>query len=157
MNYANVVWHTCRKENLLKILRLQKRAARIIMGAKRRTSSVLLFNTLQWIPFYEEAKVDKCSVVYKCMYNNNVPTYLTNFLIRNFEIHDRNTRYSNYNLICPKYKCMNDGGRTFTVTAVQLWNSLPISLKKKPTLKAFKRSFYDQIFEDQLNLYYFNV
>ena len=53
---------------------------------------------------------------------------------------------------------MNDGGRTFTVTAVQLWNCLPISLKKKPTWKAFKRSFYHQIFEDQLNLYLdFNI
>ena len=49
------------------------------MDAKQRTSFVLLFNTLQWIPFYEEAKVDKCSVVYKRMYNNNVPTYLTSF------------------------------------------------------------------------------
>ena len=72
------------------------------MDAERRTSSVLLFNTLQWIPFYEEAKVDKCLIVHKLMYNN-VPTYLTNFLIRNCEIHDRITRYSNYNLICPKY------------------------------------------------------
>ena len=67
MNYANVVWHTCIEENLPKILRLQKRAARIIVDAERRTSSVLLFNTLQWIPFYEEAKVDKCSIVYKRM------------------------------------------------------------------------------------------
>ena len=127
------------------------------MDAKQRTSSVLLFNTLEWIPLYEEVKVDKRSIVHKHMYNNNVPTYLTNFLIRNCKIHDKNTRYPNCNIICPKYKCMNDGGRTFTVTAVQLWNSLPISLKKKPTLKALKRSFYDQIFEDQLNLYNFNV
>ena len=50
------------------------------MDAKRRTSSVLLFNTLQWIPFYEEVKVDKCLIVYKRMYNNNVPTYLKSFV-----------------------------------------------------------------------------
>ena len=91
MNYVNVVWHTSSKENLLKVLRLQKRAAKVIMDAEQRTSSVLLFNKLRWIPFYEEAKVAKCSIVYKRI-QNSVPTYLMNSLKINCEIHNRNTR-----------------------------------------------------------------
>ena len=150
MNYLNVVWHTCSKEILLKVLRWQKRAARVIMDAKPRTSSVLLFNKLQWIPFYEEAKVAKCSVVYKRI-QNSVPTYLMNSLKRNCETHDRNTRYSNYNFICPRYKRLNEGGRTFNVTAEQLCNILSLHLKKKSSFKAFKRSY-----RKQLSLYHFN-
>lgn len=136
-------------------MRLQKRTARVILNAEPRTSSVLLFNKLQWIPFYEEAKVAKCSIVYKRI-QNSVPTYLMNSLKRNCEIHNRNTRYSNLNFICPKYKRMNAGGRTFNVTAVQLWNSLSLHLKKKPSFKAFRRSYRKQIVDDQLSLYHFN-
>ena len=120
------------------------------MDAKPRTSSVLLFNKLQWIPFYEEAKVAKYSVVYTRI-QNSVPTYLMNSLKRNCETHDRNTRYSNYNFICPRYKRLNEGGRTFNVTAVQLCNSLSLHLKKKSSFKAFKRSY-----RKQLSLYHFN-
>ena len=34
-------------------LKLQKRAARIILDADSQASSVKLFNKLKWIPFYE--------------------------------------------------------------------------------------------------------
>ena len=51
MLYGSMIWTSCSKENLLKVLRLQKRSARIILDAKRTTPSVGLFNTLKWIPF----------------------------------------------------------------------------------------------------------
>ena len=51
MLYGSMIWTSCSKENLLKVLRLQKRAARIILDAKRTTPSVGLFKTLKWIPF----------------------------------------------------------------------------------------------------------
>ena len=52
MLYGSMIWTSCSKENLLKVLRLQKRAARIILDAKRATPSVGLFNTLKWIAFW---------------------------------------------------------------------------------------------------------
>ena len=120
------------------------------MDAEPRTSSALLFNKLQWIPFYEEAKVAKYSVVYTRI-QNSVPTYLMDSLKRNCETHNRNTRYSNYNFIFRKYKRLNEGGRTFNVTAEQLCNILSLHLKKKSSFKAFKRSY-----RKQLSLYHFN-
>ena len=53
MSYANVVY---------RVLRLQKRAARVISYADRMTPSVPLFNKLGWIPFYEQHKIDKCII-----------------------------------------------------------------------------------------------
>jgi len=54
-DYVNVIWTTCNKDNLGRVLKLQKRAARIILNAVRRAPSVPLFNCLKWLPFYEDA------------------------------------------------------------------------------------------------------
>ena len=54
MLYGSMIWTSCNKENLLKVLRLQKRA-RIILDAERTAPSVNLFNTLKWVPFYAPA------------------------------------------------------------------------------------------------------
>ena len=64
MSYANVVWANCDKESVYRVLRLQKRAARVISYADRMTPSVALFNKLGWIPFYEQHKIDKCLIMY---------------------------------------------------------------------------------------------
>ena len=55
MTYANTVWTSCNKEVLERVLRMQKRAARIILEAQRTSRTVTLFNNLSWIPFYNEA------------------------------------------------------------------------------------------------------
>ena len=60
--YGSTIWTSCSKENILKLLRLQKRAARIILDAERTSSSVSLFNTVKWVPFYVHGIV--CKLVY---------------------------------------------------------------------------------------------
>ena len=39
-----------------------------------QASGVNLFNTLQWLPFYEESKIAKCCVAYKRI-KDEVPLY----------------------------------------------------------------------------------
>ena len=63
MLYGSTIWSNCSADNLTRILKLQKRAARVILGADTRSNSVNLFNKLGWLPFYDEAKVNKCSLV----------------------------------------------------------------------------------------------
>ena len=65
MSYAEVIWSSCDKEPLYRVLKLQKRAARIILYADRLAPSVTLFNKLEWIPFYEQSKINKCAIFYK--------------------------------------------------------------------------------------------
>ena len=47
MSYASVIWSSCDKEQLYRVLKLQKRAARVILYADRQGSSVALFNKLR--------------------------------------------------------------------------------------------------------------
>ena len=119
MNYVSVVWHTGSKQDLGKVFLSQKRVGRVILDATPRAYSVTLFNELGWIPFYEEAKIFKCCILYRRI-QNNVPDYLINAWTLSSQIHSRENRYSNLNYICPKYNRVTEGGRTFNVTAVKL-------------------------------------
>ena len=122
LHYVSSIWTSCDKANLGRVLKLQKRAARVISDADNQASSVKLFNRLQWLPFYEESKIAKCCVAYKRI-KGEVPLYTKGSLILNSQQHNRATRYSNINFICPRFNRMTEGGRSFAVTTCQLWNS----------------------------------
>ena len=82
------------------MLKLQKRATRLIMDADSKASSVRFFDDLSWLPFYEEAKISKFLIAFKVLQGES-PAYIARLLTRNNNLHSRNTRYANYNLVCP--------------------------------------------------------
>ena len=104
LQYGSMIWDTCNVEHLQSILKLQKRAARIILDAERLTPSVVLFNNLNWLPFTKQSLIKRCALVYKQVHNNNyyiTPIYLNSLLVRNSEIHKQATRHSNINWCAP--------------------------------------------------------
>ena len=139
INYVSVIWTTCSKENLERVFKLQKRAARTTLFADRLTPSVHLFNNLRWSSFYEEAKIRRCVLVFNGLLGT-LPPYLKDLITVNNEVHSRNTRYSSLNLLCPRYKRETEGGRTFAVSSSRLWSSLPLTLRKSETVKLFKQN-----------------
>ena len=86
MLYGATVWTTCSADNIKKVLQLQKRAARVILRADTRANSVQLFKKLGWIPFFQEAKINKCSIIYKRL-NGDCPGYIEDLLKRNCDVH----------------------------------------------------------------------
>ena len=112
MSYADVIWPSCDKGSLYRVLKLQRRAARIILYANRLAPSVTLFYRLGWIPFHEQSKIKKRAIFYKRV-NGSL---LMNTTINNTQ-HNRSTRYANYNSICPYYKRESERGRSFAVLA----------------------------------------
>ena len=154
IDYVNVVWTSCDKHCLNRVLKLQKRAARVIPDADCQASSIKLFNKLNWIPFFEQAKLTKCCIIYKCL-QGHVPTYLKSLLKLTSDTHSRQTRYANFNIARPVIKREIEGGRTFTVTASQAWNSLPLSMRTIASLNSFRNSLWKKIFEEQQLLNHF--
>ena len=133
MSYADVIWPSCDKEPLYRVLKLQRRAARIILYANRLAPSVTLFYRLGWIPFHEQSKIKKRAIFYKRV-NGSL---LMNTTINNTQ-HNRSTRYANYNSICPYYKRESERGRSFAVLATWLWNNVPLNVRKSDTVKSVK-------------------
>ena len=148
MMYASQVWTLCNREALERVLRMQKRAARIILEAQRTSRTVTLFNNLSWIPFYNEAYIKRCELAYKRI-NGTLPNYLNTSLRKNSDVHQRTTRNCNLNLLCPLHKNISEGGRTFAVRTVKDWNNLPRSLKTSKSLKSFKAELWKRVLNSQ--------
>ena len=148
--YGSVVWDSCNIECHQQLLKLQKRAARIILDADKRTPSIELFNKLNWLPLSKQSLIKRTSITIKRVNSNHfIPEYLRSMLVRNSDIHTRNTRFNNMNMVCPKYIRETEGGRTFTVRTTKDWNTLDVSLRKQKSITSFKRSFYNQILTEQ--------
>ena len=147
--YGSMVWDSCNVEHLQSILKLQKRAARIILDAERLTPSVVLFNNLNWLPFTKQSLIKRCALVYKRVHNYITPIYLNSLLVRNSEIHNRATRHSNINLVCPKYKRKTEGGHTFTIRTIKDWNCMNANIRNNGSLASFKHNVFKSFLAEQ--------
>ena len=149
MMYGSSVWVSSSVDNLNKVFRLQKRAARVILNADTRANSVDLFRELNWLPFFHENLflINQCAIVYKRL-NGVCPDYMLELLKRNIDIRsiERQTRYGSLNLICPKYKRESEGARTFQVSATRFWNSLPNEVKCSSSFEILKKSLFKYFF-----------
>ena len=142
MLYGSTVSSNCASDNIMKLFKLQKRAAWIILEANTRSNSVKLFKELAWLPFYDEVKLNKSILVFKRL-QGSYPTYMYDLFKFNADVHTRTGRYNKLNLVCPRFKRETEGGRTFSVSATRLWNQLPITLKKEATTVAsFRKAFH---------------
>ena len=56
LDYCCTVWGSCTQTNINNIIKLQKRAARIILDAPFLTPSADMFKTLQWLSFDKRIK-----------------------------------------------------------------------------------------------------
>ena len=149
MMYASTVWTLCNKEVLERVLRAQKRAARIILESQCTSRTATLFNNISWIPFYNEAYIKRCELAFKRMNGCQLPDYLSASLRKNSDVHSRNTRNCNVNLLCLLHRNISKEGRTFAVRTVKDCNNLPRSLKTKKSLKSFKAELWKIVLNSQ--------
>ena len=77
-----MIWGLCSKQNTLRILKLQKRAARIILKADLTTPSKTKEQRVQY---------HTCTMVYKAL-NGLAPEYISDVFTKVSESHVRNLR-----------------------------------------------------------------
>ena len=128
-------------ESLTRVLKLQKGAARIILVTEKTTSSIFLFNILNGVPFTQESLIKRTTLAFKRVnISYCTPSYLDSLLVRNYDVHSRETRYCKFNMSCPRYKRKTEGGKTFAVRTIIDWNSIDINIRNKTTVSSFKRN-----------------
>ena len=140
--YGSSIWGSITStQNLTRLLKLQKRAARVVLNKNTRESrTVDLFQSLNWLLVVQEIKFNQCSLVMKRL-QGQVQEYLETKLTRIGDVFTRATRHSRKTFYCPRYNWETEGGRTFIAKAVKLWNSLPDKLKDCPNVKSFMRAY----------------
>ena len=101
MLYGSYAWTTATEENVKRVFKLQKQAARVILDANirdRRTERP--FRRLDWLPFKDEVNLQKCSLIFRRIRNeDDCPDDLMKLFPRNSDLRS-DIRASRY-LVCP--------------------------------------------------------
>ena len=128
--YCSVTWGNCSKTLLLRILRLQKRAARIILDADFSTPSVLLFSQIRIIPIFDLVKFRKLLLLINILTNPSAPSSFKQMFKFLSSIRQRAlTRACAYDLQ-PPFPRTDSGKRTFLYGASILFNCLDSDCKQ---------------------------
>jgi len=109
--YSSSIWGSITsKQNLTSLLKLQKRAARVILNKNTRESrTVVLLKSLNWLPFVQQIKVNQCSLLMKRL-QGQVLEYLETKRTRISDVSTRATRHSRKAFYCPWYNQETEGG-----------------------------------------------
>ena len=93
-DYCSMVWGSSTK--ISSLLKLQKRAARLIYDLPGREHSGPLFKKLKWLPVQQRISFKTAIVVYKAL-NGLAPKYMTDLFTDQNQIKQRLTRSSSHN------------------------------------------------------------
>ncbi len=142
LDYGDVVYDSASQTSKNKLQKLQTRAARLITRSRPHKSRNLMFNKLKWLSLQQRRDFHKCILVYKCRMGL-APQYLCDMFIANNSNHSYNTRNSTQlraTITRTAYYY-----RSFTVSGLNLWNSLPNHIKECVSLSSFKWSHYNHM------------
>ena len=143
IEYCSSVWGICSKENQTKIVKIQKKAARLILEAPPLTPSKQMFQQLKWLPFNEIVKFKQVSLVYEAV-NGNAPQYIQT-MFTNIKDH------SNYSLRSSANKTIfvpRTHHKSLSYTGVIIWNALPENIKSSKTFTKFKNLYNKKVLEE---------
>ena len=140
IDYCLNIWGSSSKCYMECILKLQKRAARIILSANIETRSETMFNKLGWMTVYQRAFYQNCILTYKVI-NGMSPSYFNNIFNWKSYSHLYSLRSVSQNSVLDVelptvyrdiFKC------SFSFSGAEAWNKIPISVRQLTTLNAFK-------------------
>ncbi|MCU7800963.1 MAG: reverse transcriptase family protein [gamma proteobacterium symbiont of Lucinoma myriamae] len=139
LDYGCMIWGRCTLANTNRLLKLQKRAARIILKADIMTPSQTMFNELQWLPFPARLQFHTCSMVYKAL-NDLAPDYIRDLFTKTSEAHTRNLRSVDNELLRVPNSKTTSFENSFTVSAAKQWNEIPFDIRTVSSLQSFKNA-----------------
>ncbi len=119
-------------------------AARLLTYTKRSAHITPILFDLHWLPVSSRITYKILLLTFKSL-NGLAPSYLSDLL--SLYIPPRHLRTSGCELFCePRFRLSSMGGRSFSVIAPKLWNSLPLALRTTTTLHEFKSELKTHLF-----------
>lgn len=125
--YCCTLWGNASNELLNDLLKLQKRAARLILDKKPDAPSIELFRQLRWIPIHNLIKMRKILLVFNTL-KTSWPQDLCKLFSFLRDSHDVNTRSSITDLKLPRVKTEMAKSK-LSYCGAMLFDSLPDELK----------------------------
>ena len=94
LNYCVEIWGNTCVTSLEPLVKLQKKAVKIIVGASKRSSSDDIFKMLRIVPFRKLHTFNVYLFIYKIR-NNLMPASILSMFVLNSAIHGHDTRQAN--------------------------------------------------------------
>ena len=150
VNYMSCLWGTAKKQNLKKVEKIIRTAARLVLGLRKYDSVKLEISTvLKWLlPAYSYQYSILC-YMYQLINYNFAPLYFSEQMVTNNQIHQHQTRSGN--LLQVSFPKTYYGSRIFTHNAFSLWNSMP-DTEKHVSYKAFKKIIKHRLLNEQSSI-----
>ena len=130
-----------------KLQLVQNAAAKIVKGLKKYDHVSPALRDLHWLPVKRRIEFKVLLLCYKAL-NDGGPAYLKDMLhISEPQKSGLRSASDFLRLDRPKTELVTYGDRAFSFAAIELWNNLPLKLRAKETLSAFKSSLKTHLFE----------
>ena len=152
LEYGGVIFDNCSQTLSDSIESVQYEAARICLGALKRTPRYLLLKELGWPTLAKRRQYFKLILFYKIV-NGLTPAYLSDLVPNN---NDQTTvRLRNRRSLRQIRFTSIRFGNSFIPSTIQLWNNLPDDIRQSATLSKFKSSLKDTLLSvDPVPVYY---
>ena len=139
MDYACMAWYFhLPKLYKDKLQIIQNRMMRFILDKGHREHiGRREFQMINFMNVESRVKQLSLNIVHKVFYQKT-PEYLRSFFTRTTEVHNYNTRGSQYNFKIPTTSNNNVVLKSFSYNGAKAWNSLPNNIKGKPQYHLFK-------------------
>ena len=82
---------------------------------------------------------------------------MNSLLTRNADVHSRESRHGDFNLVCPRFTRETEGGRSFSVSTTRFWNSLPRDIKSKSSFSSLSKALTVSFTDRYQNIEHFKI
>jgi len=148
ISYCNIIWSSTYNSRLCRLVTLQKRVVRLIMGVPYGSHTSPIFRFLgilkiDQVGFYQIGE-------FMFRFNRNLlPSIFRNFFELSSEVHSHYTR--NSSLYHPIYARTNTRLFSIRKTGVTTWNKIPLKIRLSSSLWLFKKNLRAHILEVSCN------
>ena len=147
INYCNLIWGGAYKNNIDPLIKLQKKALRIVNNSTYFEHTEPIFRSLKLLNIFKVYKFNCVLFAYKCIKTDLFPQYKNRF-VKNSSIHSYPTRTNN--LYRPPSIRLDLCKNSFLYQSIVLWNSLGEEIRKYNSIDMFKKKVKAQFIESEI-------
>ena len=145
-DYGDIVYQDLSQELAIKLQRAQNASLRFIFNLKKYDHISDAFNKLSWIKLETRRRFHILTSAFRVL-RTQTPEYLFTEFVSLESVHNCNTRGKN-NLLIPNHRT-EMFHKSFTVTAIKFWNTLPAHIKSSISIGSFKKKCLSHILMNQ--------
>jgi hypothetical protein len=144
LDFCNSLYYGLPQSSIHRLQLVQNTLARVIHPtATRRDHITPTLRKLHWLPIEARINYKIALITYKTLHFHS-PSYLQSLLVRYTP--SRQLRSSDKLLLTVPLVKSTAARRAFSFAAPTIWNSLPFTLRSKPTLQSFRSALKTHFF-----------